>query len=348
MEAIGISESKNFRTQVILAFCLGGLYALVLLSIGNPAGVALYGGLFLMLEVFIGGRMMTTVFRFFQPKNTLSLVPLTILILQTLILTGLLYFLISKLPLRFQPMLFLPNFWLHTLYVFLLSWIFFYEWWFLKNDLRNAKDTQRLLQLQDDLKNAEIQNIQQNIQPHFLFNSLNSISSLTITAPEEAQKMVVLLSDFLRHSVVKNQKMFVSLQEELEQIQRYLDIEQIRFSHRLRFELSHQEDNNTLEIPAMILQPLIENAIKFGLYGQTGQVDIKLKCERKGRYLFVKISNPVDENHTIKKGTGFGIKSIQKKLYLLFAENNLLQTHKDGHVFITQLKIPLKNESNFN
>ena len=348
MEKVGNTVSKHLRMQVIIALCFGGLYAFALNCAGYGYQDFLYAGSFLFIELVLGARMMTTIFRYFQPKKTFSFVPLTTLLLATTILTSFFYFVISKLPIEWQPKLYQPNFWSHVVLVFFTLWILFYEWWFLKNDQRNSNDMKRLLHLQENLKNAEIKNIQQNVQPHFLFNSLNSISSLTISSPEEAQKMVVKLSEFLRHSVMKNQKMFSSLKDELEQIERYLGIEQIRFSNRLVFELKHKDENNHLEIPSMLLQPLIENAIKYGLYGQIGKVKITMTCERIKGYLVVTITNPVDEEHTVKKGTGFGFSSIRQKLYLLFAENNLLTTELKNQIFQTELKIPIRDESNSN
>lgn len=344
MEANGVSESKNLRVQFTLAICLGGLYILTLYALGYSHALALYSGLVFSAEIFLGLRMMTTVFRYFQPKQTFSFVPIVTLLLLTALVAFLFFLIIRNVELNWRPELHLPNFYVHFVFLFFIFWVGFYEWWFSKNEVRNANDTNRLLHLQEDLKNAEIKNIQQNIQPHFLFNSLNSISALTLTEPEEAQKMVVKLSDFLRHSVLKNQQMFVPLKVELEQIKRYLDIEQIRFSHRLVFNLIHLKENDVLEIPAMLLQPLIENAIKFGLYGQTGLAEINMECKVEGTYLVVVLENPVDNEHIVKTGTGFGLSSIRKKLYLLFAENNLLATEHVGQKFRTELKIPLRHE----
>ena len=348
MEQIGISESKQLQTQVILAACLSGLYALCLYLSDFSWEKAIWAGLFAMVEVLIAARILSNVFRFFQPKRTFSLVPFSILVLLTLIVGSLFALLVKNIPFVWRPILFRPNFFLHLLFLFFALSILFYEWWFHKSEVRNQQSTQRLLLLQEDLKNAEIKNIQQNIQPHFLFNSLNSISSLTLTEPEEAQKMVVKLSEFLRHSVVKNQKMFVSLREELNQIERYLAIEQIRFSHRLKFVLKHNEENDSLKIPAMILQPLLENAIKFGLYGQAGETLIELNCYRRPNYLHLELSNPVDEDLQDKKGTGFGLSGLRKKLYLLYAQNQLLTTHREGNIFQTTLKIPIEDENNLN
>ena len=346
MEKGGITDSKNLRIQVIMALCFGGLYALLLVSSGFNYQTSLYSGGVLLVQVLVGARLMSSTFRYFQPKTTFSFVPIVILVLLNCILSALFYALIIRLPSSWQPQLYEPSFWIQFTFLFFIYWILFYEWWFSKNEDRNANNTRRLLELQEDLKNAEIKNIQQNVHPHFLFNSLNSISSLTLTAPDEAQKMVVKLSDFLRHSVVKNQNMFISLKEELEQIERYLSIEQIRFSNRLRFQLEHDKANDDLQIPSMLLQPLIENAIKYGLYGQIEKADILMTCERQDNYLLVVISNPIDEQQGEKKGTGFGLSSIRKKLYLLFAESNLLTVQQNGKRFETHLKIPLRDESN--
>lgn len=345
MDLIGISESKQLRTQVIMAFSLGGLYAFGLFLANYSIEKTLWASLFIVVEVLVSARLMSNVFRYFQPKQTFSFVPFSILLLLTGLVGFLMAILVRNLPIYWKPSIFLPNFSIHLLLLFFALCIMFYEWWFLKNEIRTQQNTSRLLLLQEDLKNAEIKNIQQNIQPHFLFNSLNSISALTLSSPEEAQKMVVLLSDFLRHSVVKNQKMFVALREELDQIERYLAIEQIRFSHRLHFTLIHEKENDQILVPAMILQPLIENAIKFGLYGQINEVNIELICSIKNEYMVFELTNPIDADNSSKKGTGFGLTGLRKKLYWLYAENQLLATSQDGMIFKTTLKIPISDES---
>jgi hypothetical protein len=345
MEVVGISESKQLRTQVIMALSLGGLYAFCLFIVDYSIEKSLWAALFIVVEVFVSARILTNIFRYFQPKKTFSFVPFSILVLLTGLVGFLTAMLVRNLPMSWKPLIFLPNYSVHLILLFFALCILFYEWWFLKNEIRNKHNTSRLLLLQEDLKNAEIKNIQQNIQPHFLFNSLNSISALTLSSPEEAQKMVVKLSEFLRHSIVKNQKMFVPLREELDQIERYLAIEQIRFSHRLHFRLNHDKANDFIPVPSMILQPLIENAIKFGLYGQLGEANIQLTCYVDKNYMVFELKNPVDDELSNKKGTGFGLTGLRKKLYWLFAENQLLTTSREENIFITILKIPVSDES---
>lgn len=302
-------------------------------------------GLISFAEIFIGGRMLYSVFQFYQPKQTLSVNALLTIALLTLIVGHGTHYLVHKTIELQETNWHYLRIELHVSVLFFIFWVLFYEWWFLKNQLLTKEKTQRLLALQEDLKNAEIRVIQQNVQPHFLFNSLNSINSLILIDGNQAQEMVVKLSDFLRHSVIKNQSMFVSLKEEIDQIERYFAIEQIRFSSRLRFEIEHDSANDELRIPSMIVQPLVENAIKHGLYGQTDKTSIRMRFYRHEDYLHLKMENPYDAGTNKKSGTGFGLEGIRKKLYWLFAENHLLSTSAKGEIFETHLKIPLKDES---
>ena len=163
---------------------------------------------------------------------------------------------------------------------------------------------------------------------------------------EEAQKMIVQLSEFLRHSVLKNQKMFVKVEDELTQIQRYFSIEKIRFPSQLTYQIDCPEDCKELEIPSMLLQPLLENAIKFGLYGQIENGYIHIWVFRKEDYLYFKMKNSFDPENQPQKGTGFGLKSINQKLYWLYAEINLVETKIVDREFSVQIKIPLRENEN--
>jgi two-component system LytT family sensor kinase len=348
METVAQAKSKFFNIQIVLALCLAILIFCLRWFVFNQFDLALWSGLVLFLEITLGGRMLWSVFQFYQPQRTLSFNPILILIMITLSVGYAFYFGMAYVPWVDSEELYSVGFPFHLLSLFFVFWILFYEWWFFKNDIRNQQSTKRLLMMQDDLKNSEIKNIQQHVQPHFLFNSLNSINSLILADQFEAQKMVVELSDFLRHSVLKNQKMFVSLKEEIDQIKRYFSIEKIRFTDRLSYEILHKKEDDQIQIPSMILQPLVENAIKHGLYGQINQTHIELIFRREKAYLIVEMKNPYEPTMIKKKGTGFGLNSVRKKLYWLFAENHLLETKTDDQTFITCLKIPLKDESSIN
>src|SRR5580693_1745791 len=123
-------------------------------------------------------------------------------------------------------------------------------------------------------KEAELFKLRQQLAPHFLFNSLNSISALIGSRPERARKMIQQLSDFLRGNLKKEDQQWVPLSEEIQYLELYLDIEKVRFGHRLSTVIICDEECLERKLPPMLLQPIVENAIKFGLYDTTDQVTI--------------------------------------------------------------------------
>lgn len=204
-----------------------------------------------------------------------------------------------------------------------------------ENEQRKA-DAERLA------REAELYNLRQQLQPHFLFNSLNSIVSLIGKQPDRAKEMTFQLSDFLRGTLNKDDQQLISLKEEIDQIKLYLEIEKVRFGHRMKTRI--EVDKNCLErlLPAMILQPLVENAIKFGVYDSYESVTIGINAylDQENK-LAVSISNQYDPNRkSVKKGTGFGLRGVQRRLYLLFGRTDLLETKGEKSVFTNTIRIP--------
>lgn len=190
-------------------------------------------------------------------------------------------------------------------------------------------------------REAELYNLRQQLQPHFLFNSLNSINALIGFKPDEARKMIHQLSDFLRGTLRKEDQQQVTLNEELEHLNLYLDIEKVRFGHRLKTEISCDGNCGEAILPSMMLQPLVENAIKFGLYDTTEDVIVSIRGEMEGTYLQIMVQNPYDpQTSRPRQGTGFGLSGVQRRLYLLFARNDLMETHANDNIFTTIIKIP--------
>ena len=189
-------------------------------------------------------------------------------------------------------------------------------------------------------KDAELYRLQQQLQPHFLFNSLNSISALAGTQPQLARKMIHQLSDFLRGTLKKEDHQWITLQEELKHLELYLEIEKVRFSHRLHTEVSTDDNSLQAKLPAMLLQPIVENAIKFGLYDTTEAITIRMRAISADHYLVITVENPFDPDTSTQGGTGFGLSSIQRRLYLLFGRNDLLETRSTANLFITTIKLP--------
>ena len=153
--------------------------------------------------------------------------------------------------------------------------------------------------------------------------------------------MIQQLSDFLRGTLRKEEHQWVTLKEELVHLQLYLEIEKVRFGHRLSTIIKDDTTGEGMFLPVMLLQPIVENAIKFGLYDTTGDIIISVAARKEQDALIIEVSNPYDpETAAPKKGTGFGLSSVQRRLYLLFARNDLLQTEAGKEFFITTIKIP--------
>lgn len=189
-------------------------------------------------------------------------------------------------------------------------------------------------------REAELSSLRLQLQPHFLFNSLNSINALVVADPERARTMIHQLSDFLRGTIRKDTSL-VNLDEELDHLQLYLEIEKVRFGHRLKTKIEKSEASLGTQIPALLLQPVVENAIKFGLYDTIGETIISIEAKMLENDLLIEVTNPYDpETAQAKKGTGFGLTAVQRRLYLLYAQNNLVQTKQEEGIFTTSLRIP--------
>lgn len=228
-------------------------------------------------------------------------------------------------------------FWRDTFYIRgLIGWILLCDYnlinYFIKSMTSQeslAEQEQHSLQLR---KEAELFKLRQQLHPHFLFNSLNSINALIGKEPKHARTMVQQLSEFLRHTLKKEDNDLISIEEELDDLRIYLSIEQVRFGHRLTVEEHVHADCMEAKIPPFLLQPLVENAIKYGLYGTTGPVTIYLKGQLTNQQFNFSIVNPYDPDAVTTKGTGFGLESVRRRLYLLFAQNDLLTVSSENIV----------------
>ncbi|MDB5253100.1 MAG: hypothetical protein JWP27_2269 [Flaviaesturariibacter sp.] len=195
-------------------------------------------------------------------------------------------------------------------------------------------------------REAELFNLRQQLQPHFLFNSLNSINALIGTQPAQARTMIQQLSDFLRGTLRKEDSQWSSLQEELQHLELYLAIEKVRFGHRLTTSISNRTTGR-LQLPSMVLQPVVENAIKFGLYDTIEAIEITIEARQQDGNLVLVVANPFDpQTSQPRTGTGFGLRSVQRRLYLLYSRSDLLRTAIDGTHFITTIVIPQHHDQN--
>ena len=190
------------------------------------------------------------------------------------------------------------------------------------------------------VKETELSLLRSQLNPHFIFNSLNSISSLTLSNPTKAQDMLIKLSSYLRYALENNREGLISLSEELNNSMLYLEIEKVRFGDKLIIEKEITVKGNEALIPNMILQPLLENAIKHGVYESTEPVIIHINCKKVNQTLHIIISNNFDENQSRSKKIGIGLRNVQERLKLTYGENDLLKTRSKNQIFEVEILIP--------
>ena len=222
-------------------------------------------------------------------------------------------------------------------FLYMLTMVLFYlAATFEELQKRNAREAQLYAQL----KESELSLLRSQIRPHFLFNSLNSISALTLSDPGKAQEMIIKLSEFMRYSLNFGDEAMSTLDMELYHIQLYLDIEKIRFGKKLNIVREIEEDCLNCKLPAMILQPLVENAVKYGVYESTGvsSIHIHTKCEKTHMYVYVQ--NDYDPDGVTRKGTGTGLKNVSSRLKTVYGVQNLMNITKTDRTFEVEIKIP--------
>ena len=192
------------------------------------------------------------------------------------------------------------------------------------------------------LRDAELNMLRSQIRPHFLFNSLNSVSSLTLSNPPAAQDMIIKLSEFMRHSLTLGADTMNTLNDELYHASLYLDIEKVRFSNRMVIEKDIDPACGEMMLPAMILQPLLENAVKHGVNTMLTSCVISLKAQCNDSFLWITISNSFDPDAVPRKGTGTGLSNVQKRMAAIYGRNDLLSSKAVNEVFEIKLQIPAK------
>ena len=206
------------------------------------------------------------------------------------------------------------------------------------DDLREKIQSQS--ELKTMLRDSELEMLKSQINPHFIFNSLNSISSLTITAPENARNMVIRLSEFLRYSLGKESNQLNTVEEELNNVLLYLEIEKVRFGDRLTIEKDIDPKTLGLTLPNLILQPLLENSIKHGIYESLEKITIEIRTVVENDVLRIFVSNEYDPEAVSKKGKGIGLKNVSQRLELIYGVPQLLFINKTDKLFTVRLDIP--------
>ena len=189
-------------------------------------------------------------------------------------------------------------------------------------------------------REAELEALKAQLNPHFLFNALNSVSALTTSAPARAREMCVLLSDFLRRSLSLGERALIPLREELELARQFLSVEKVRYGRRL--EVEEEVDETLLDalVPPLLLQPLVENAVRHGIATLIEGGTVKLRVGSAGDGVRVAVENPYDPETPAPAGSGLGLSIVRRRLSAAWGRAAEVDARGDGKLFSVVLVVP--------
>jgi two-component system sensor histidine kinase AlgZ len=189
-------------------------------------------------------------------------------------------------------------------------------------------------------QDAELRMLRTQIDPHFLFNSLNSISALTSSNPAGARAMTLQLADFFRHSLGLEAHRKVTLAAELTLALHFLAIEQVRFGERLAVAQQVAAEAGECLLPPMILQPLVENAVKHGIGNLTEGGAVRIAAARAGSLLRLSVENDVDPDQPAAPGNGIGLANVRQRLAAAYGAEAAIHWSRHGNLFRVELTLP--------
>jgi two-component system LytT family sensor kinase len=231
-----------------------------------------------------------------------------------------------------QPLI---NFW----FVFFVWSVLYFSFHYIRN-YRRAEIQQ--LKMQGSLKEAELNKLKSQLNPHFMFNAMNSIRALIDENPQKAKEAVTQLSNILRQTLTLEKNKLISFNDEMTLVKDYLALEKIRFEERLNFELHIDETSSQYKIPPMLLQTLVENAIKHGISKLTeGGVVIITTKQVESKKLQIEICNTGAYNPDENPLSGYGLENTRNRLAFVFADDASFLIANENDMVKTQIVIPL-------
>ena len=204
-----------------------------------------------------------------------------------------------------------------------------------------ARDQERrAAELRTLAREAELQALRERLNPHFLFNSLNSIAALVAERPEEARSMCALLSDFLRTTLGMSERSAIPLGEELALAHRYLAIERVRFGDRLTVAEDFDPAAAHALVPPLLIQPLVENAVKHGIAGRIAGGTLTLVTKRVGDRVTIVVENPADADAPHAEGTGLGLANVARRVAASWGDSGRFVARRVDARFRAEIELP--------
>lgn len=222
--------------------------------------------------------------------------------------------------------------------IYFLVWAGFYV--AVKGLMELNKGRETRLQLESNLKESQLNTLKGQINPHFMFNSLNNIRGLMLEDVDRARNMLTSLSETLRYSLTKSDSNAIALEDELEMVENYIEISKIQFEDRLQFHTNIDKSTLNIQIPPMIIQMLVENATKHGISNLKAGGKINLSTTLKENQLLIEVSNTGVLRQSIDS-TQLGLKNIKKRLELLYGEAATFNLKELENQVIATIKIPV-------
>ena len=240
-----------------------------------------------------------------------------------------------ELPARFATAL--PLFFVVGVFLFVLATLVH----FLFVMVERSRDAERRgLEREVHAREAELKALKAQLDPHFLFNSLNSVSALIGSDPPAARRMCYLMAGFFRKSLGLGQKERIALAEEIYLAETYLAIEEVRFGARLRARFRVAEETLTFAVPPLVLQPLIENAVHHGIAHLVEGGEVTISAARVGEHLELVIGNPCDPDRPASRGAGVGLGNVRARIEALFGHRARVDVEALDESYRVRLLLP--------
>jgi LytS/YehU family sensor histidine kinase len=203
-----------------------------------------------------------------------------------------------------------------------------------------SRDAERRgLELQVLAREAELRALRSQLDPHFLFNSLQSISALTTVDPAAARRMCLLLAEFLRETLALGSRDRIPLAAELALVRKFLSVEQVRFGDRLQVAIE-SADAGDVPVPPLLLQPLVENAVTHGVAHVLEGGTVRVRAHRHGAGLTITVDNPCDPDRPPGRGTGLGLRNVRERLDSAYGSDAFVTTEERDGRFVVTLEMP--------
>lgn len=219
-----------------------------------------------------------------------------------------------------------------------------FAWTIIRSQLMFEQE-RRLAEAESQAQNAVLSALRAQVNPHFLFNALNAISSLmTIGRYEEAEEALMRLSEFFRASLAAERRQLVTVADELEMLEAYLEMEQLRFPDRLKANIVMGEGTGAGLIPSFLLQPLVENAIKYAVAPSTEPVDVIISSRRTSNVLQVSVEDTGNSaGGSIAPGEGVGLKNVRSRIEAIYGDSAIMTVNKGNSGFQVTITLPFSD-----